>query len=443
MKCWPSLSPFRKLLLLIISTILLFPCTASADIVKVVVDSVIHPLSAEYIERAVQEAENTHADALLIEIRTPGGLMTSMEDIVHKVLDSKVPVIIYVSPSGKGASSAGFFILEAADIAAMAPGTNTGAAHPVRGDGQIMDPVMKDKVENYAASLMRSYVSKRGRNVEVAESAVRQSKSFTADEALSQHLIDYIAKDQDDLFRQIDGKSVTRFDGSKAVLHVAGKPVRLYAMTLRERILSVLMDPNFTALLFTLGLFALMIEFNHPGGIVPGAVGLIAIVVSIYALQMLPTRFESVALVIGAFVLFALEAKFHSHGLFTGGGMLMMVLGMLLLVDGPIPEMRVRLITALSVTIPLGAITVFLLTLAVRARRNKVVTGKESLIGEIGVARSRLVPDGKVFVRGALWNAVASANVEIGQAVIIRNVQDLTLLVEPAIQSVTLDAAKS
>jgi membrane-bound serine protease (ClpP class) len=437
------LSPFRKLLLLTVSTILLVPSAASADVVKVVVDSVIHPLSAEYVDRAVQEAERTHADAVLIEIRTPGGLMTSMEDIVHKVLDSKVPVIIYVSPSGKGASSAGFFILEAADIAAMAPGTNTGAAHPVRGDGQIMDPVMKDKVENYAASLMRSYVSKRGRNVEVAESAVRQSKSFTADEALSQHLIDYIAKDQDDLFKQIDGKSVTRFDGSRAVLHVAGKPVRLYDMTLRERILSVLMDPNFTALLFTLGLFALMIEFNHPGGIVPGAVGLIAIVVSIYALQMLPTRFESVAMVIGAFVLFALEAKFHSHGLFTLGGMLMMVLGLLLLVDGPIPEMRVRLITALSVTIPLGAITVFLLTLAIRARRNKVVTGKESLIGEIGVARSPLVPDGKVFVRGALWNAVASANVEIGQAVIVRNVQDLTLQVEPAMQSVTLDAAKS
>jgi membrane-bound serine protease (ClpP class) len=158
---------------------------------------------------------------------------------------------------------------------------------------------------------------------------------------------------------------------------------------------------------------------------------------------MLPTRFESVALVVGAFVLFALEAKFHSHGLFTVGGMLMMVLGMLLLVDGPIPEMRVRLITALSVTIPLGAITVFLLTLAIRARRNKVVTGKESLIGEIGVARSPLVPDGKVFVRGALWNAVASANVDIGQAVIVRNIQDLTLQVEPAMQSVTLDAAKS
>src|SRR5216683_326377 len=436
-------SSLRRLLLLTLSTILLLPCAASADVVKVVVDSVIHPLSAEYIERAVQEAERTHADALLIEIRTPGGLMNSMEDIVHKVLDSKVPVIIYVSPSGKGASSAGFFILEAADVAAMAPGTNTGAAHPIRGDGVIMDPVMKEKVENYAASLMRSYVSKRGRNVEVAESAVRQSKSFTADEALAQHLIDYIAKDQDDLFKQIDGKSVTRFDGSKVVLHVAGKPVRPYAMTLREKILSVLMDPNLTALLFTLGIFAILIEFNHPGGVVPGAIGLIAVAVSIFAMQMLPTRYESVALVIGAFVLFALEAKYHSHGLFTAGGMIMMVTGMLLLVDGPIPEMRVKLITALSVAIPLGAITVFLLTLAIRARRNKVVTGKESLIGEIGVARSPLLPTGKVFVRGSLWNAVASANIDVGQAVVVRNVHNLVLHVDPAMQSVTLDAVKS
>ncbi len=436
-------SSLRRLLLLTLSTILLLPCAASADVVKVVVDSVIHPLSAEYIDRAVQEAERTHADALLIEIRTPGGLMNSMEDIVHKVLDSKVPVIIYVSPSGKGASSAGFFILEAADVAAMAPGTNTGAAHPIRGDGVIMDPVMKEKVENYAASLMRSYVSKRGRNVEVAESAVRQSKSFTADEALAQHLIDYIAKDQDDLFKQIDGKSVTRFDGSKVVLHVAGKPVTTYAMTLREKILSVLMDPNLTALLFTLGIFAILIEFNHPGGVVPGAIGLIAVAVSIFAMQMLPTRYESVALVIGAFVLFALEAKYHSHGLFTAGGMIMMVTGMLLLVDGPIPEMRVKLITALSVAIPLGAITVFLLTLAIRARRNKVVTGKESLIGEIGVARSPLLPTGKVFVRGSLWNAVASANIDVGQAVVVRNVHNLVLHVDPAMQSVTLDAVKS
>ena len=203
------------------------------------------------------------------------------------------------------------------------------------------------------------------------------------------------------------------------------------------------MDPNFTALLFTLGIFALLIEFNHPGGVVPGAVGLIAIAVSIFAMQMLPTRFEALALVIGAFVLFALEAKFHTHGLFTGGGIVMMVLGMLLLVDGPIPEMRVKLITALSVSIPLGAITVFLLTLAIRARRNKSIMGKESLVGEIGVVSLPLTPSGKVFLRGSLWNAVSSVNMNIGQAVIVRNVQGLMLQVDPAVQSVTLDAVKS
>src|SRR6516162_379185 len=198
--------------------------SACADVLKIVINDTIHPIVVERVDRAIQEAQRTHADALLIEISTPGGLMTSMEEIIHKILDAPLPVIIYVTPSGNGASSAGFFILEAADVAAMAPGTNTGAAHPVLGDGAVMDPVMKEKLENYAASLMRSYAGKRGRNVEVAESAVRQSKSFTADEALSQHLVDYIATSDADLFRQMEGKTVARFDGSKVVLHLSGKP---------------------------------------------------------------------------------------------------------------------------------------------------------------------------------------------------------------------------
>src|SRR5215467_14466247 len=217
---------------------------AHAEVLKIVVNDTIHPIVAERIDRAIQEARRIHADALLIELRTPGGLMSSMEQIIHKVLDAPLPVIIYVTPSGNGASSAGFFILEAADVAAMAPGTNTGAAHPVRGDGASMDPVMKEKLENYAASLMRSYVSKRGRNVEVAESAVRQSKSFTADEALSQHPVDYIAKDDNDLFQQLEGKTITHFNGEKVVLHLVGKPVHVYEPTLRQRILSGLMDPS-------------------------------------------------------------------------------------------------------------------------------------------------------------------------------------------------------
>ncbi len=415
---------------------------ASADVLKIVVNDTIHPIVVERIDRAIQEAQRTHADALLIELSTPGGLMSSMEEIIHKVLDAPIPVIIYVTPSGNGASSAGFFILESADIAAMAPGTNTGAAHPVRGDGATMDPVMKEKLENYAASLMRSYAGKRGRNVEVAESAVRQSKSFTADEALAQHLVEYIAKDENDLFRQIDGKTVTKFDGSKITLHVAGKSVRLYEMTLKEQILSVLMNPSFAALLLLIGMFALIAEFFHPGAVVPGVIGFIAILVALFAMQLLPIRNEALALLLGAFVLFAMEAKFLTHGILTAGGIFMMVLGMLLLVDGPIPEMRVKLWAALSIALPLGLITVFLMTLAIKARRNKVVNGALGLIGEIGVVRSPLTPEGKVFARGALWDAVAPANLDVGQKVVVRHVQNLVLQVDPVPQPVATDSAR-
>jgi membrane-bound serine protease (ClpP class) len=407
---------------------------ARADVVKIVVDDTIHPLVVERVERAIQEAQRTHADALLIEISTPGGLMSSMEEIIHKILDAPIPIIIYVTPSGNGASSAGFFILESADVAAMAPGTNTGAAHPVRGDGVSMDPVMKEKLENYAASLMRSYVSKRGRNVEVAESAVRQSKSFTADEALAQHLVDYIAKDDTDLFRQLEGKTITRFDGSKVTLHLAGRPVRVLEMTLREQTLSWLMNPSFAALLLSIGMLALYAEFNHPGAVVPGVIGFIAVLLALFALHMLPVRYEALALLLGAFVLYALEAKLQSHGVLTAGGILMMILGMLLLVNGPIPEMRVKLWAALSISIPLGLITIFLMTIAMRARRNKVVTGEQGLIGETGVVTMPLIPAGKVLVRGALWDAIAPVHVEVGQHIVVRRVQNLVLQVEPLSQ---------
>jgi membrane-bound serine protease (ClpP class) len=414
--------------------------SACADVLKIVINDTIHPIVVERVDRAIQEAQRTHADALLIEISTPGGLMTSMEEIIHKILDAPLPVIIYVTPSGNGASSAGFFILEAADVAAMAPGTNTGAAHPVRGDGATMDPVMKEKLENYAASLMRSYVSKRGRNVEVAESAVRQSKSFTADEALSQHLVDYIAKDDKDLFQQLEGKTITHFNGEKAVLHLVGKPVHLYEPTLRQKILSGLMDPSLAALLFAIGMLALYAEFNHPGAVVPGVIGFIAILVALFAMHLLPTRYESLALLAGAFVLFALEAKMQTHGVLTAGGILMMILGMLLLVDGPIPEMRVKLWAALAISIPIGLITVLLMSIAIRARHNKVVTGEAGLVGETAVVRSRLAPAGKVLLRGALWDATSTTTIEAGQTVVVRSVNNLVLEVVPAQQPVALDS---
>jgi membrane-bound serine protease (ClpP class) len=422
----------RFLMLFVLMTGMLASRAASADVLKIVVDDTIQPVQAEHIDRAVKEAERTHADALLIEMKTPGGMLSSMEKIIESVLHSQVPVIVYVTPSGAGASSAGFFILESADVAAMAPGTNTGAAHPVLSGGAPMDPVMKEKAENYAASLMRSYVSKRGRNVEVAESAIRQSKSFTSDEALSQHLIDYIAKDENDLFKQLEGKTITRFDGSKVTLHLSGKPVTLYDLTLKERILDWLMDPSITFLLMAIGFLAIYFEFNHPGAVIPGVVGFIAVLLALYALNMLPFRSIAIVMIISAFVMFILEAKFQTHGALGIGGIVLMVIGSLLLVDGPIPEMRVKLWAAISISIPLGIITIFLMTIALQARRNKIVTGEQGLIGEVGIARTALTPAGKVQLHGALWDAIAPNDVEIGREVVVRKVQDLVLQVEPS-----------
>lgn len=404
---------------------------ASAEILKVVVDDTIQPISEEYIARAIAEAGRRHDQAVLIEINTPGGLVDSTRQIIEHITTSQVPVIIYVTPSGSRAASAGFFILESADIAAMAPGTNTGAAHPVILGGGKMDDVMKEKLENDAAALMRSVASRRGRNVEVAESTVRQSKSFTDQEALTQHLIEYVASSEDDLLRQIDGKSFKRFNGENVTLKTAGQQVSLFGMTLKETILAYLMDPNIAFLLLAIGALSLYIEFNHPGAVIPGTVGVVFILVAAFALNLLPTRFAALVLILGAFALFAAEAKLASHGVLTIGGIALLTLGGLLLVDAPIPEMRVHLLTALAVSIPLGVITAFLMTIALRARRNKVVTGEQGLLGETGVAQTALSPQGKVFVHGELWDAVASSALPAGQLVVVRRVDGLTLQVEP------------
>ncbi|HLW54463.1 MAG TPA: nodulation protein NfeD [Candidatus Angelobacter sp.] len=424
------------------------PPAARADVLKIVVDDTIQPMAVEFIDHGMQEAKRSHSEAILIELNTPGGLMVSMHEIVEKILDSPVPVIVYVTPAGAHAASAGFFILESADVAAMAPATHTGAAHPVLinplTDKSIpLDPVMKEKVENDALAMLRSYIGKRGRNQQVAESTIKDSKALTADEALAQHLIDYVASDENDLLRQMDGKTIARFDGSKTTLHVAGKTVRLYEMSLREQTLSLLMNPTLAALLLTFGLAALYIEFNHPGAIVPGVLGFIAVLLAVFALHFLPVRYEALVLIVGAFVLYALEAKMHSHGILTAGGIFIMVLGMLLLVDGPIPEMRVKLWAALSISIPFGLITVFLMSLAMHARRNKVVMGEKGIIGETGTVTASLNPSGTVLLRGALWNATATVNVPVGQQVVVRGIHNLMLEVEPVSQPATLNPAQA
>jgi membrane-bound serine protease (ClpP class) len=300
---------------------------------------------------------------------------------------------------------------------------------------------MKLKLENDAAALMRSVVAKRGRNVELAESAVRESKSFTEQEALDKNLIEYIASSEQDLFHQVNGKSVKRFNGTTVTLNLLDKdknknkdlPIRDYRMTLKERILSHIMDPNIAFILMAIGALALYAEFNHPGAVIPGTVGVVFILLSAFALNLLPVRFAAVAMIIGAFVLFAAEAKFASHGVLTTGGIVLLTLGGLFLVDGPVPEMRVRLSTALAVSIPFGIITAFLMSIAMRARRNKIVTGEQGLIGEIGIAQTALAPAGKVFVHGELWDAVSVVPIPAGERIVVRQVDGLTLKVDPVL----------
>ena len=345
-----TLAMKNKLLLrisLCVATIAACVIPASAQILKVVVDDTIQPISQEYISRAIDEAHRRNDQAVLIEMNTPGGLVSSTREIIEKITSSPVPVIVYVTPTGGHAGSAGIFILESADVAAMAPGTAAGAAHPVTLIGPVQikpDDEMNRKIENDAAALMRSVTSKRGRNIEAAESAVRESKSFTEQEALKEHLIDYVASTPEDLFHQMQGKTFKRFNGDSDSLNLTGQSVVAFDMTVKERVLDELMDPNIAFLLLAIGALALYVEFNHPGAVIPGTVGVVFILVAAFALNLLPTRFAALVLILGAFALFAAEAKFVTHGVLTIGGIALLTLGGLLLVDSPIPEMRVHLL---------------------------------------------------------------------------------------------------
>jgi membrane-bound serine protease (ClpP class) len=410
------------------------------DVLKLTVDDTIQPISAEYIARGIKAAQKNGDTAVLIELRTPGGLESSMRKIIQTITTSPVPVIVYVAPTGSRAASAGFLILESADVAAMAPGTNAGAAHPVLmtpwGSSVTPDPVMKEKITNDAAAFMRSIASKRGRNVEVAESVVRESKSFTDQEALDKHLIDIVAPNQQQLLKDLNGRSIKRFDGNQVTLNTGGA-VRDYDMTVKLEVLNWLMDPNISFIILAIGLLGLYIEFNHPGAIIPGVVGFFFVVLAIFALNILPIRFAALGLILVAFIFFALEAKFASHGALAIAGIASLTMGGLLLIDGPIPQLRVQLWTALAVSVPLGAITVFLMSIALKARHNKRVSGMEGMIGEIGVAQTPLVPEGKVSIHGEIWNAVSSAQIRAGDAVRVTAIDGLTLRVEPSSVRVT------
>jgi membrane-bound serine protease (ClpP class) len=403
--------------------------TPTPQVVAVPVDGVVHPITVEIISHAIEQAQAEHAAVLLIRLNTPGGLLDATRQIIQQLSASPIPVVTYVTPSGARAASAGFFILQAGDVAAMSPGTNTGAASPVL-LGQQMDPVMREKVENDSAALLRSMTSRRGRNSQLAEDAVRKAKAFTEKEALDQKLIDLIASDEQQLFKQLDGREITRWDGRKEVLHVAGAAVTEVRRTVRERLMASIADPNIGFILLVLGALGIYIEFSSPGLIFAGVAGAILFLLGLSSLTILPINWVGVALLLLSVSLFVLEAKFASHGVLGIGATISMVLGAMLLINGP-PEVRIHLTTAVAVAIPFAAITMFLVSIVVQARRNKVLTGASGMIGEVGIARTALEPEGQVLVRGEIWDAVASANVPAGAQVRIKALAGLKLLVEP------------
>jgi membrane-bound serine protease (ClpP class) len=403
---------------------------AAPTVAAVNVDGIISPITVEIMGHVLDQAGKDNAAAVLLRLNTPGGLMDASREVNEKIVASRVPVIAYVSPSGGRAASAGFFLLEAADIAAMAPGTNTGASSPVL-EGQEMDPVMRKKIENDASAWLRSVVSKRGHNADLAEQTIREAKAFTEKEALENHLIDVIAPDERQLLAQLDGREIKRFDGRTEVLHTRDAEIVEYQPTARERIVSAVADPNVGFILLALGALGIYVEFSAPGLIFPGVLGGIMALLGLSSLSVLPINWIGAALLILGGTFFVLEAKFTSHGVLGLGGTISMVLGALLLVNGP-PELRIRLATALSVSIPFALITVFLMTLVIRSRANKAVMSDGGLVDEVGEARTALAPGGKVFVHGEYWDAISSSPVDRGTRVRVVSVDGLKLRVEPA-----------
>ena len=411
----------------------------SPAVLRLTLHDTIQPITADYLERGLHAAADQHAAAVILSLGTPGGLLESTRTMVAAIEQSPVPVIVYISPSGSRAGSAGFFLLEAADIAAMAPGSNAGAAHPIVGpgnaEGKQLDPVLKEKIENDTAAFLRSYVSRRGRNTEAAEDAVRNSKSYSDTEALQLKLIDLIAPDDTALLATLDNRTVHRFDGSATTLHLTRARIIPFAPSTRERLLSSLTSPDLAVFFMVIGGLLIYLEFNVPGTIVPGALGTLLLLLGLFGLNLLPVRHTAVALLAAAMVLILLETKFTSHGVLAFAGTLALVFGLATLVDGPIAELRVHLSMAIGAGLGFGFISFMLAWIALRARRNKVLLGPQVMVGGLAMARTPLVPTGQIEIRGELWQATLySPLVEVpaGSPVRVRAVDGLRLIVEPA-----------
>ncbi len=405
----------------------------------------VEPIMAEYIDGGIAEAAKQHANLVLITMDTPGGLGTSMEDMIQHILASPVPVAVYVSPTGARGASAGFFILMSADIAAMAPGTHAGAASPLLEVGGFplnVDQTLKNKILNDATAFLRSYVGKRGRNVQIAETAVTDGKAFTDTEALNDKLIDLIANSPEDLLAKLNGQSIKRFDGSTTQLNLDHPEIVSMEMSARERFLARIVQPDAFFILLIAGALGLYIEFTHPGMIAPGVIGAIALVLALFAMHILPVNFAGLLLIVVALGLFILEAKYTSHGVLAAGGIIAMLLGAFMLIRSPITGAGVSFGVALGVTLPCALVTIFLMRLVLRSRSWKQSTGTQQLLGEeaevtdpITAAAAPGAPaafQGMVRLHGELWRAVAPVAIPAGAQVRVVNVTGLTVHVTPA-----------
>jgi membrane-bound serine protease (ClpP class) len=397
------------------------------------VDSIIHPVSAEFMIETIERADAEHAALVLFTLRTPGGLVDATRQIVTKMIAARTPIAVYVGPSGGRAASAGFIITLAADVAAMAPGTHIGAAHPVSGGGAAMDETSSKKAAEDIAAYVRTLAGKRGRNVQLADQAVLQSKAFTEEEAIkaTPPLIDLIASSRDELIKKLDGRVVTRFDGSTVTLHTTGATVIPVEMTLRQRILSTIAHPNIAYILLSLGTLGLTIELWSPGAVLPGVVGGLSLLLAFFALQVLPINYAGLLLMLFGLMLLVLELKVTSYGLLTIGGIVSLVFGSLMLIDSPAPELQLSLGLVLSVVLGFTAITGFLVRLALASQKIAPVTGAEGLVGEIGEALTSIAPGApeRVSVHGEIWNATANEPIAVGARVIVTGVHGLTLTV--------------
>jgi len=431
---------------LLIAYVLLFAVISSQSapaqtapsplVVKLTIHDTIQPITAEYMKRGLDAAASRHAAAVLISMGTPGGLLDSTREMVADIEASPVPVIIFIEPSGSRAGSAGFFLLEAADVAAMAPGTEAGAAHPIL-EGTTMDPVLKEKIENDAAAFLRSYVTVRGRDAKDAEDAVRNSKSFSEAEALKLNLIDAVAPDDNALLAALNGRTIKRFHGESVTLNFTHATVDPIPPSTRERLLTRLTSPDLDVLLLLCGGLLIYLEFNVPGTIVPGALGTLMMLLAIFGLNLLPVQHTAILLLFAALALMVLEAKFASHGVLGAAGVLCLVFGLATLVNGPSPEMRVHFGVAAGAGVGFGVITFGLAWIAVKARKAKRLTGPQAMLGQTGIAMTPILPAGElpigqVEVRGEIWKATlppGSPSVPAGTQLTVRAVDGLTLTV--------------